>query len=142
MIWRSTLLTVETRNSTASIFQRCRAEKSSQGRSAIGAAASAAAGKSGRGAISPTAFIVVLQCRRGAPVSIQFVLYDLAGAHDQIELVAISREQPDILQRIAVDDDQVGMGLGPDAAEPALLHQNLCAHRRGLAQHLERRENF
>ena len=52
---------------------------------------------------------------------------ELAGLHDHRQVGALVEEQLELLQRIAVDHDQVGEGAGLDDAELAFLAQDLGA---------------
>src|SRR6266404_7987230 len=75
-------------------------------------------------------------------VSIERVLVELAGLHDHRQMGALIEEQLELLQRIAVDHDQVGEGAGLDDAELALLAQHLGADGGGLADDLERLQHL
>src|SRR5437868_3428489 len=72
----------------------------------------------------------------------QLVFHDLAAADDHAQVLAVGREQRDVLERIAVDHQQVGVRARRDAAELALLQHQLGVDGGGLPQELERREDF
>src|SRR5690348_617603 len=70
------------------------------------------------------------------------ILVELAGLHDHRQVLALVEEELEILQRIAVDHDQVGKSTGLDDAELAFLPQDLGADRRRLPDDLERLQHL
>src|ERR1700722_14645940 len=68
----------------------------------------------------------------------QRILVELAGLHDHRQMGALIEEQLELLQRIAVDEDEIGEGARLHDAELALLAQNLDAHEGRLRDDLQR----
>src|SRR3546814_10276658 len=64
----------------------------------------------------------------------------LAASHDKIEPAPAFCEQPDVRQRVAVHHQKVGVRAGRDAAEFAVLHQNLGSDGCRLSQNLDWRK--
>ena len=62
-------------------------------------------------------------CEAGSIV--QPALVELAGLHDDGEVLALILEQRQILQRIAVDHQEIGEGAGRERADLALQAQDL-----------------
>src|SRR5258706_13798511 len=56
--------------------------------------------------------------------SCQPALVELAALHDGCEMLALVLQEPEVLQRIPVDHDQIGEGAGLEGAKLALLPQN------------------
>src|SRR5471032_2737268 len=79
--------------------------------------------------------------RRGFE-SLQRILMKLAGLHDHRQVAALLEEELELLEGIAVDHDQVGIGTRLDDAELALLAQNLRADDGRLADDLERLQHL
>src|SRR5471032_2733021 len=79
--------------------------------------------------------------RRGFE-SLQRILMKLAGLHDHRQVAALVEEELELLQRIAIDHDQVGIGTRLDDAELAFLAQDLRADGRGLADDLQRLQHL
>src|SRR3546814_17779746 len=74
------------------------------------------------------------------PRNLGAVLHDLAAAHDKLEPASAFCEQPDVRQRVAVHHQKVGVRAGRDAAEFAVLHQNLGSDVCRLSQNLDWRK--
>src|SRR4051812_6201624 len=62
------------------------------------------------------------------------------GLHDQRHMPPLSRQQRQVLEGIAVNNDQIGMRSGRNHAEPALLAQQPCWHISRRRNHLVRRQ--
>src|SRR3546814_2032515 len=60
---------------------------------------------------------------------LQPILDYLAVANDDVQALAILRQQADVLERIAIDDDEIGECVGLDAAQPPFVHQDFRAPR-------------
>ena len=67
---------------------------------------------------------------------------ELAGLHDHRQVRALVEEELELLERIAVDHDQVGQRAGCDGAELAVHAQDLRADGRGLADDLDRLQHL
>src|SRR4029078_4111184 len=66
--------------------------------------------------------------RRKAPVShLKSVLVEHAAFHDGGKMRALVLEEPEVLERIAVDDDEIGERAGLDHAELTFAPHDLCA---------------
>src|SRR4051812_7820373 len=77
-----------------------------------------------------------------AVISVQHVLMEFAALHNGSEILALLLEQAKVLQRIAIDDDQIGEGAGLQRAELAFLPHDTRANGRRLPDDLDWRENF
>src|SRR5262245_4329805 len=74
--------------------------------------------------------------------SLQPVLVESAALHDHRKVLALPLQQLQVLQRIAVDDEQVGKGARLQAAELALHAHDLGADRGSRADDLGRRQHL
>src|SRR5438477_4341253 len=72
----------------------------------------------------------------------QAVLVEAAGLQNHRQVLALAGQQFDILDRIAVDDEDIGEGARLHHAELAGHTQNFGAYERGLANDLDRRQNL
>src|SRR5262245_38267594 len=73
---------------------------------------------------------------------VQSVLMELAALHDRAEMFALLLEQAEVLQRVAIDHDEVGIGAGFQRADfPFHAYDTRAGRGRGAddfdrAQHL------
>jgi hypothetical protein len=73
--------------------------------------------------------------------STQFILADYPVFHDQLQIVLGIEHDPKVGERIAFDDQQVGIGTSRDCAEFAFLHEQHRIGCRGRANDIGGRIN-
>src|SRR6185437_12993713 len=83
--------------------------------------------------------IGLLRCYRP---SMELVLHELARAHDDPQIAPLGGKQLDVLERVAIDDDQVRERPLFDATELTFVLQEGRVGRGDLAQDLQRREDL
>src|SRR5262245_20507785 len=67
----------------------------------------------------------------------QCVLVEAAGFHDGRQVWAAILEQAEVLQRVTVDNQQVGEGILRDGPELVFLAHDLCADQGGRADDVD-----
>src|SRR4051812_25256170 len=72
----------------------------------------------------------------------QRALVEPSALHDDGEMRALVLKEAEILQRVAVDDEEVGIGAGGDDAELTLHLQELGVDERRRADDLEGRQDL
>src|SRR5689334_5110152 len=78
--------------------------------------------------------------RLGGTTSLQPVLVEASGLHDDRKVSALLLQQLEVLERVAVDDNQVGKGALLQTADLALHACDLGADRGSRADDLRRRQ--
>src|SRR5262249_18467130 len=69
---------------------------------------------------------------------LQPVLVEAPALHDDAEIFALLLQNAEVLERVAVDDEEIGKGTGLEAAELAHLAHDLRPDQRGGADDLDR----